>query len=141
MLKLLKFWITKQRQPKTLYLIRGIAGSGKTTLAEALTPWHCAADMMPGLYNEDGTYNMEKQQQSHVWCRDVIDSWMAQGKRKVAVHNTFVLNKYIEPYSNLAFIHGYRLQVIHMEGEHGSIHDVPEETMQRWRDTWEAYKK
>lgn len=56
MIKLIKFWITRQKQPRTLYLIRGIAGTGKTTLAEALTPWNVAADMMPGLYTKDG-YN------------------------------------------------------------------------------------
>jgi hypothetical protein len=140
MLKLIKFWLTRQQQPRTLYLIRGIAGTGKTTLAEALTPWHCAADMMPGLYTKDG-YNQHLQGRSHEWCRDVIERWMEQGKRKIAVHNTFVLNKYIETYGNLAFMHGYRFQVIHCEGEHGSTHDVPEEIMQRWRKTWEPYKK
>lgn len=31
----------------------------------------------------------------------------------------------------------YRFQVVHYEGEHGSIHNVPEEIMQEWRETWE----
>jgi len=123
-----------------LYLVRGIAGTGKTTLAEALTPWHCAADMMPGLYTKDG-YNRELQAQSHQWCKDTIEAWMKVGKHKVAVHNTFVLNQYIEPYEKLAHQYGYRFQVIHTEGEHGSIHDVPEEIMQRWRETWEPYRE
>jgi len=139
-LRLIKFWLTRQQQPRTLYLIRGIAGTGKTTLAEALTPWHCAADMMPGLYTKDG-YNQHLQGRSHEWCKDTVEAWMKAGKRKVAVHNTFVLNQYIEPYEKLAHQYGYRFQVIQCEGEHGSLHDVPEEIMQRWRETWEPYKK
>jgi predicted kinase len=138
-LRLLKFWFTRQQQPRTLYLIRGIAGSGKTTLAESLTPWHCAADMMPGLY-KDGSYNRELQFQSHRWCKDTIEQWLRQGRRKVAVHNTFVLYQWIEPYEKLAHQYGYRFQVIHCEGEHGSVHNVPEELMQRWRETWERYR-
>jgi hypothetical protein len=31
--------------------------------------------------------------------------------------------------------------VVHTEGEHGSTHDVPEEIMQRWRETWEKYEE
>lgn len=66
---------------------------------------------------------------------------MRQGKRKIAVHNTFVLHQWLEPYEKLAAQYGYRFQVIHCEGEHGSIHDVPEEMMEKWRNTWEPYKK
>lgn len=125
---------------KTLYLIRGLAGTGKSTFAQALTKWNCAADNMPGLY-VDGKYNQALQGDSHRWCMNKIECWLQQGKRKVAVHNTFVLRQWITPYENLASRYAYRFQVIHCEGEHGSIHNVPEEITQKWRDTWEPYQK
>lgn len=140
MLRLIKFWFTRQQQPRTLYLIRGIAGTGKTTLADTLTPWNVAADMCPGLYDKDGNYSRDLQGYSHRWCYEQVEKWMQGGKSKIAVHNTFVLNRYIEPYEKLALMHGYRFQVVHCEGEHGSIHNVPEEMMQRWRETWEKYE-
>jgi ATP-dependent phosphoenolpyruvate carboxykinase len=128
------------KQPKTLYLIRGLAGTGKTTLAEAITPYNVAADMLPGLYNKDGSYNKEKMGESHQWCKDTVERWMLQNKNKIAVHNTFVLNAYIEPYERLAIKYNYRFQVIKCEKEHGSVHGVPEEMMKKWRETWEDYK-
>lgn len=140
MIKLFKFWLNRQLQPKTLYLIRGLPGTGKTTLSESLTPWNVAADMLPGLYNSDGSYNLHLQPHSHLWCYEQVEKWMEQQKSKIAVHNTFVLQQWIEPYEKLALIHGYRFQVIHCEGEHGSIHNVPEEMIEKWRETWEPYK-
>lgn len=78
---------------KTLYIIRGLSGKGKTTLARSLCPWwhpfkrQVAADDMPGLYDPDGKYVIELQQRSHQWCQRRVINWMQQGMWAIAVHN------------------------------------------------------
>ncbi|MBD2060730.1 ATP-binding protein [Funiculus sociatus GB2-A5] len=131
---------------KTLYLIRGISGSGKSTLASALTEYAIASDDMPGLY-QNGTYQVELQAQSHQWCFQTIEGWMQQGKDRLAVANTFVKQKYFQSYIDVAAKYGYAIQIIHCEGvllpsgnQTSSIHNLPEEVLQRQRDNWEPWQ-
>jgi len=131
---------------KTLYLIRGISGSGKSSLASAITEYAIASDDMPGLY-QDGNYKVELQGESHQWCFNNVEAWMQQDKNKVAVANTFVKQKYFQAYLDLAAKYRYAIQIIHCEGvllpsgnQTSSIHNVPEEVLQRQRDNWEPWQ-
>ena len=131
---------------KTLYLIRGISGSGKSTLASAITEYAIASDDMPGLY-QNGTYQIELQTQSHQWCFNNIEIWMQQEKDHIAVANTFVKQKYFQQYLDLAAKYHYAVQIVHCEGvllpsgnQTSSIHNVPEEILQRQRDNWEPWQ-
>jgi predicted kinase len=128
---------------KTLYLIRGISGTGKSELARALTRFEVAADDMPGMY-VDGEYQAHLQKQSHQWCYAQVEDWMGQGRRKIAVHNTFCKAKYFEDYLALAQDYSYAVQIIHAEGimlEDGStpknVHNVSAEVLQRQRENWQ----
>ena len=71
---------------------------------------------------------------------------MAQGRRKVAVHNTFTKCQYFENYLALAGDFGYSVQVIHAEGimlpsgeAAKSVHNVPPEVRQRQRENWQPF--
>jgi hypothetical protein len=99
---------------KTLYIVRGISGRGKTSTAQTLTPWNVASDDYPDLYVE-GIYQLGKQSASHEWCFSQVEAWLKQGKKKVAVHNTFVKIKYLESFVALAAKYGYVVQIIHAE--------------------------
>jgi predicted kinase len=127
-------WLFRDR-PKTLYIVRGLPGSGKSTLAESLTPWNVAADDYPGLY--EGGYQMQKQGDSHRWCFEQVRKMMRQGKRAIAVHNTFIEVPRIQPYLDLAAKNGYRVSVVHCENAFGSIHNVPDEVIESMKTRWE----
>ena len=120
---------------KQLYLIRGASGSGKTTLAQSL----CAnrvvcADDFPGLYK--GGYRLELQEQAHQWCLAQTEAVLHSGKN-IAVANTFSRRRHLLPYLELSKKYGYRVSIVTCEGNHGSIHDVPEEVRDRQLATYE----
>lgn len=136
---MLRYWWNQLKSPKTLYIIRGLPGAGKSTVAAALTPWNVAADDYPGLYSPSGLLNLELQSLSHQWCFAQVEKMLQRGRKKVAVHNTFTQLKYIEPYITLAEQYGYRVQIVHCEGNHGNIHNVPPEVMSRMKSSWEPF--
>lgn len=74
---------------KRFYLFRGLPGTGKSELAEAIAPlFNVATDNYPDLYVK-GVYNQELQAVSHQWCSSTIERWMTEGRVPIAVHNTF----------------------------------------------------
>ena len=74
---------------RELYLIRGVPGAGKTTLAKSLGGKHVEADMF--YINKDGVYNWkpEKVKEAHSWCQNQVGEWMVNGEEKIVVSNTF----------------------------------------------------
>lgn len=121
---------------KMLYIIRGLPGSGKSTLADTLS------DALPALrweadqyHMQDGVYNWkaENQHAAHRWCQDGVEECMRCGHKNVIVSNTSTTEKEMKPYLALAEKYGYAVTSIIVENRRGgeSVHNVPEETMQR----------
>ena len=149
---------------KRLILIRGLPGSGKTTFAKFL--FHnldldvdatiCAADDY--FYDEEGNYNFDSKQlyNAHLSCQQNVEIAMQRGhgmyvdylngdlqyepESVVIVHNTTTAPKEIKTYMDLASTYGYEVTSLITENRHGnsSVHNVPEETMQRMRDRFEV---
>lgn len=123
---------------KNLYLIRGLPGSGKSTLAKTLAlgvlAIHAEAD---GFLYEGGEYNWspERAAQAHHMCQRKVKSAMVSGVN-VVVSNTLTTEKEMKPYLQLAEEFGYTVTSVIVENRHGniSIHDVPEETMNRMKN-------
>lgn len=122
-----------------LYLIRGVPGSGKTTLAETLlesgvVDAHYEADFYR--CDDQGRYVFEasKSGQCHALCLDYTKLALAQGF-SVAVSNTFIRIWEMQPYLDL----GYRTAVIHCEGRFKNVHDVPSEKVEEMRRRFEPY--
>ena len=79
---------------KTLTLIRGVSGSGKSTFAKTLNGIHLETDMyfidpVTGEYNWDG----EKIKQAHEWCQDRVDGY-GTGCGKYIQYKSEGLNDY-----------------------------------------------
>ena len=125
---------------KTLILLRGLPGSGKTTLAKSLAGEHIEADMYfvdkeTGAYNFDGS----KLKNAHNWCKDVVDHWMKDGIQRIIVSNTFTQEWEMEAYYLLAETYGYIVHSVIVENRHGGVneHGVPDEKLKQMKDRFE----
>lgn len=85
-----------------LVLIRGLPGSGKSTMAGALSRAgydHFEADMFfmrGGKYE----YNATRIRDAHAWCQKMTREALTKGRRMV-VSNTFTTLREIEPYRSM----------------------------------------
>jgi predicted kinase len=120
---------------KTLYLIRGLPGAGKSTFAEQLSTNICEADMY---FMRNGKYefDLNKLGAAHLWCRDRCEDFMKDGVSSIVVSNTLTSEKELKPYIELAEKYEYRVVSVIIENRHGnkSTHNVPEETLDRMED-------
>lgn len=126
-----------------LILIRGLPGSGKTTLAKEMALSssiglkHIETDMF--FENHLGEYKFEgkKLSQAHQWCQTETKKWLRKG-RSVVVSNTFVQLWEMQPYLNMAKAMGIRLTVLVCTEEYGSVHNIPIETINKMKENWQA---
>ena len=120
-----------------LVLIRGLPGSGKSTIARAMTTHeHYEADMFfqdaGGAYN----YDREKIKDAHEWCQRQTFKALANGKR-VVVSNTFTRKFEMEPYFDMAKTFGIEPNIIEVTGNWPNAHGVPAEVVEKMRQRWE----
>jgi predicted kinase len=123
-----------------LTLIRGIPGSGKSTRAREIVAQtgakHYEADQY--FVGDDGVYRFDPSQlyRAHRECmrrtRDSLEAGL-----DVVVSNTFTTHREIEPYIELAEELGAEVEVFVAVGNYGSIHNVPEEALERMRARWQ----
>ena len=117
-----------------LILIRGIPGTGKTTLANKigmLNTHHYEADMFFGR-NYQENFDVSLLRSAHEWCRLSTKKSLLDGY-SVIVSNTFTTEREIRPYIELGKEFGAEITIYELTKEYGSIHNVPAETMNRMR--------
>lgn len=122
-----------------LHIVRGIPGAGKTTFVKNfLKCYNVEADhffMRDGVY----TYDKNKIAFAHEFCYNAVTNAMLMGI-DVSVSNTFVKLEHIYPYITIARKLGYKYEVVHVVGQHGSIHGVPEEVIERMKGDWQRFR-
>lgn len=128
---------------KTLILLRGIPGAGKSTFANYMFSNNVfEADQY--FYDENGNYNFDasKLYNAHKSCQSRVEMAMAEnivsgGKwySEIVVSNTSTTEKELEPYLELARKYDYKIVSLVVENRHGSksVHNVPEETIERMK--------
>lgn len=131
--------------PRQLVIVRGTAGSGKTTHAKKkyVTQGyaHYEADMyieqMPGGYQANITHPTTRIA-AHAWCLAQTEQALRAG-RNVVVSNTFYKRAFMEPYLQLAEKYGAQVTIENLLGivGNGSVHGVSAEVLQRQIDNWE----
>jgi predicted kinase len=121
---------------RVLLLIRGLPGSGKTTLAKILAPnTRVAAD---DFFTTNGRYEFDagKIGEAHAWCQRIAEQMMKRWEPVVAVHNTFSQPWEAEPYHQLAGEYGYSVFIIEAQNQFGTKHGVPPRQQDQMRDRW-----
>lgn len=126
---------------KDLYLLRGIPGAGKSTLASTIEPvfWFEADKYFE---DRDGNYHFDpsKIKEAHKWCQDRVEKSMSEhNPPRIVVSNTFTQEWEMKPYFDLAKQYGYRVHSIVVENRHGGVnqHNVPEEKLVQMRNRFE----
>lgn len=122
-----------------LLLIRGLPGSGKTTMAKKYAQLgyvHCEADHyfeVDGVYRFDGS----KLRAAHDDCLRRAVAAMDAG-HSVVVANTFTRRWEMEPYLKAAKRRGVKARIIEATGNWANAHGVPAEAVERMRARWET---
>jgi len=117
-----------------LILIRGLPGSGKSTMAKAYVRrgyQHFEADMY---FERGGKYAFDLRyiSQAHEWCLQQTKKALAAGKN-VVVSNTFVKKWELEPYLKLT----PNLTILTAKGNYQNVHGVPPDVIARMKSNWE----
>lgn len=132
---------------KVCFILRGLPGSGKSSLAELLRdsvdeamfplPDILSADNY--FVDKDGNYNFDISRigEAHDWCYQQfvasISDYKAFYSGFVIVDNTNCKESEFLRYKEYAEEHGYTVFVLLVENWHGnkSVHNVPETTLAR----------
>jgi predicted kinase len=125
-------------EPHSIILLRGLPGSGKSSLAKLLSEDgkypvtaidNYFTDPVTGHYNFDPYKNHLAYKQ----CEDQTEEYLKKNVPKIFVDNTFTIEWEMENYFRLAAKYGYRVYVITVENRHGSknIHNISDEQLSK----------
>jgi tRNA uridine 5-carbamoylmethylation protein Kti12 len=135
----------------TLYIVRGLPGSGKSTLGYALCGdrSYAADDWFEfKADNEDKTYSEvfdpNDLPKAHELCQERVENAITgylngdvYGKGDVAVCNTFSQQWEAQPYIDMAKRHGFNVCVIECQNKFENTHNVPDAAVSAMAARWE----
>jgi hypothetical protein len=128
----------KEDNEMKLYIIRGLPGTGKTTLAHELGVYVYEAD---DYFLKDGEYifDITKLADAHNFCKRNVELAMESQLGPIAVANTFTRQWEIDPYRALANKYKYEVTEITLSGKiHGNLHNVPVQSILAMHKRWEV---
>lgn len=124
-----------------LYILRGLPGSGKTTLSKMFVRSDKRRREADMFHMADGEYNFipENAARSHEWCRLEVEKMMIESASDCSVSNTFTRREEYAPYIALADKYGFDVAVFDCHGPWKNTHDVPDDVLKKMADRWEPH--
>lgn len=124
-----------------LYIIRGVPGSGKTTLANRMYEFGMIDDFFEAdqfMVDSLGQYKFDAKRLKfcHEKCQRETRSELSKGLN-VAVSNTFTRKWEMQPYLDMAKEFDAQVTVIACQGEFENVHGVPVDKVRQMRDRFE----
>tara|TARA_B100001057_G_scaffold491261_1_gene581120 strand:- start:2484 stop:2960 length:477 start_codon:yes stop_codon:yes gene_type:complete len=137
---------------QTLILIRGLDGSGKTTLANLICKGIpsarcksvCVYDYLQ--HQDLDSFDGQMLKDAHTWCKTTVAAWMEDQCETIVVHNNLTRKWECEPYLELGMRHGYEVMVVNLFD--GGLNDhqlaqrskgrVPIGSIRAQRNRWHA---
>lgn len=130
-----------------LILLRGVPGSGKTTLGSVIL--RCVGSDQPDVLSaddyfidSDGNYNFDvtKLKEAHNDCQVRCANKMKNEFSKIVVANTFTQEWEMKIYFDMAERYNYRVHTVIVENRHGgeNVHNVPNDKLQQMKDRFET---
>lgn len=144
---------------KFLFVMRGIPGSGKTTIATVLAGGLftvrrfvgsreyavCSADNYKDYYDENGKYvwTPEKCEKAHKYCKELFLDAIKEEKH-IIIDNTNITPKNWEYYTKIGKENGYTVIFVSIPPEESKLeeyanrnkHGVPIETIKQMHKNW-----
>ena len=136
----------EQGNNNNVIIIRAAPGAGKSTLAKHLSSeikHNSEVFEADQYFYQSGTYDFDpsKLYQAHANCQDRFRKFLSSNstKKTAIVANTNIKAKEMEVYVDYALKNGFNLKVIMVKSQFKSIHNVPDEVVQRMRDNLQPF--
>ena len=107
---------------RSLVILRGLPGSGKTTFAELFKAPICSADdylMVDGKY----VWSQPGVVRAHALCQEKCQRLMIDGEPLIVISNMNVKPRDMRPYTKLAEEFNYKVFSVVVENRHGGVND------------------
>lgn len=127
-----------------LILIRGLPGSGKTTLANLISDngKHQVFSIDQYFTDSDGNYSFDysKNYLAYKHCEENTEKAIEAGNKIVIVDHTFTLDWEMEPYFKMAKKYNCLLHVVTVENYHGgeNVHAISSEQIQKMAEKYKV---
>lgn len=130
---------------KSIILLRGLPGSGKSTMARLLSeqgkyPVFSVDDYFTDKESDTYHFVFDQNHLAYKQCKEFTEEAMKNGVKKIFLDNVFSMDWEMEPYFNLAFTYGYQLHVVTVENYHGgkNIHGISDEQIGKMAEKYKV---
>ena len=130
---------------KSLFLLRGLPGAGKSAIAEILSekgkyPFFSIDDYFIDQSTGEYSFDYKTNHLAYKHCENMTREALSSGCDKVFVHNTFTAEWEMEPYFKMASEMSYNVFVLTVENRHGgkNIHEISSDQIQKMAEKYKV---